>query len=50
MKISRIMSMSGILIDLCVTRKKIGIKNTFADIVYNALVDKKSCKYIKKFV
>ena len=34
MKISRIMSISRILIDLCAIRQEIGIKNTFADIAY----------------
>ena len=47
MKVSRIMSISRILTDLCATRQKTRIKNTFADIVYNALVMKKSCKNIK---
>ena len=44
------MSISKILIDLCAISQKIRIKNTFADIVYNVLVVKKSCKNIKKFV
>ena len=44
MKISRIMSISKILIDLCAIRPKIKIKNTFADIVYNVLVVKMSWK------
>ena len=38
MKISRIMSISKILTNLCVIRQKIRIKNTFADIAYNVLV------------
>ena len=46
---SRIMSISRILIDLCATRQKIQIKNTFADIVYYFLVVKKSCKNKKVF-
>ena len=50
MKISRIMSISKILVDLCVTRQKIRIKNTFADVAYNALEVKKSYKNIKRFV
>ena len=48
-KISRTMSILKILADLCVTRQKIRIKNTFADIVYKVLVVKKSCKNIKFF-
>ena len=41
MKISSIISISMILADLRVIRqKKIRIKNTFADIVYNVLVKK----------
>ena len=38
MKISCIMSISRILIDLCAIRQKVRIKNTFADIVYNSVV------------
>ena len=43
MKISCIMSISEILIDICAMRQKIRIKNTFADILYNVIVAKKSC-------
>ena len=43
------MSISRILIDLCVIWQKMKIKNIFADIVYNVLVAEKPCKYIKKF-
>ena len=42
MKISRIMYISKILIDLCSIRQKIRIKNTLADIAYNVLVVTKS--------
>ena len=35
---SLIMSISKILTDLCAIRQKIKAKNTFASIVYNALV------------
>ena len=45
--ISRIISISKISRDLCAIRQKIKTKNTFADIVYNALVVKISCKNIK---
>ena len=38
MKISRIMSISKILTNLCVIRQRTRIKNTFADIVYNVLL------------
>ena len=41
MKISCIMFISQILIDLCSVRQRIRIKNTFPDIVYNVLVVKK---------
>ena len=34
------MSISRILIDLCAIRQKIILKNTFADIIYNALIMK----------
>ena len=44
MKISHIMCKSNILTDICVTRQTIRIKNTFAIVVYNVLVVKKSCK------
>ena len=46
------MSGSKILTELCVIRqkkKKKKNKNIFADIVYNVLAVKKSCKNIKKF-
>ena len=49
MRISRPMSISRILRDLCVIRQKIRVKNTFADIVYNVLVMKKSWKNTKRF-
>ena len=42
MKVSGIMSILRILIDLCVTKQKIKIKKNFADIVYNVLVVKKT--------
>ena len=48
MKISRTMSKSKILRDLCSRRQKIRIKITFSDIVCNVLVVKSSCKNIKK--
>ena len=38
------------LIDLCTKIQKIRIRNTFADIMYNDLVVKKSWKNRKKFV
>ena len=37
MKISCIMPISEILINLCSIRQKIKIKGTFADILYNVL-------------
>ena len=42
------MSTSKILTDLSAIRQKIIIKNPFANIVYNVLVVKKSCKSRKK--
>ena len=45
MKINRIMSLWKILTDLFVIRQK-RIKNTFADIVYNVFVVKKSKKFV----
>ena len=42
MKISRIMSVSKILINLCAIRQKIRTKDNFSDIVYNFLVVKKT--------
>ena len=50
MKMRRIMSISKILVDLCVIRQKIRIKNNFADVAYNALEVKTSYKNIKRFV
>ena len=50
MKVSPIMSILKTLIDLCVIRQKIRIKITFADIVCNVLVVKKSYKNKKKFI
>ena len=47
MEISRIMSISKILTDLCSIRQKIRIKNTLADIAYNVLVAKKSQWHLK---
>ena len=41
MKISHIMCILRILTDLYVIRQSVGLKNTFADIVYNVLVVKK---------
>ena len=41
MKISRIMSISKILTDLCAIRQKSRIKRTFADIANNVLEVKK---------
>ena len=41
MKISNIMSILKILTDLCLIRQNVGLKNTFADTVFNALVLKK---------
>ena len=35
---NHIMSILKILTDLCVIRKSVKVKSTFADIVYNALV------------
>ena len=46
MKINRIMSLWKILTDLFVIRQKSRIKNTFADIVYNVFVVKKSKKFV----
>ena len=43
------MSISNILKDLCAIKQKIRIKNTFASVVYNVSVVKKSCKNINKF-
>ena len=43
-----IMCILKILTDSCAIRQKIMIKNTFANVVYNILVVKKSCKSIKK--
>ena len=34
------MSISKILTDLCSIKQNVKVKNTFADIVYNVLVDK----------
>ena len=42
MKISRIMSVSKILINLRAIRQKIRTKDNFSDIVYNFLVVKKT--------
>ena len=42
------MSILKILTDLCEFRQKIRIENSFASIVCNVLVVKKSCKSIKK--
>ena len=42
MKISHIMAISKILIDLCAIRQEIGIKNNFKDIVYSVLSAKKA--------
>ena len=41
MKINHVMYISRILTDLCVIRQNVGIKNTFADIIYNVLQCKK---------
>ena len=44
MKISCVLSISRLLIDLCVIRQKIRIKNTFADMFYYVLQEyKKVC-------
>ena len=40
MKTSHIMCTSKILTDLCFTKQKIKIKNTFAKVVYNVLAVK----------
>ena len=40
--ISRIMSISRILLNLCVKRQNLRIRNIFADILYNILVVKES--------
>ena len=40
MKISHIIVYIRILTDLCVIRQNIGLKNTFADIVYSVLLVK----------
>ena len=50
MKISGIMYISRILIDLCARRQKIKIKKTFADIVYDGLEVKKFYNNIKRFL
>ena len=47
MKINHTMSISKILTDLYSISRNIKIKNTFAEIVYNALVVKESCKNIE---
>ena len=44
------MSISRILIDLCVIRPKTRIENTFADIVFNVLAVEKSCKNKKVYL
>ena len=44
------MVISKILTDLCAIRQNVKIETTFANIVYNVLVVKKSCKNIKKLV
>ena len=49
MKISRIMSISKILIDLCAMRQIIRIGNTFAYIDYNVLVVKSLARTQKSF-
>ena len=41
MKISDIMCILRILIDLCVIRQNVGLKNTFAYIAYDVLVVRK---------
>ena len=48
MRISHIICILKILTDLCVIRQKIIIKNTFANVVYNVIVVKRSCKKIRK--
>ena len=50
MKISRVMSRSKILTDLCAIRQKNKNKKKIADNAYNILVVKKSLQSIKKFV
>ena len=49
MKLSHIMSVSRISIELCEIRQKLGIQNAFADIVYNVSVVEKSCNKTKGF-
>ena len=44
MKITHIIPISQILVDLCAIRQKIKIKNFFEDIVYNVL----AAKYLKR--
>ena len=41
MSISYTMCIERILTDLCVIRQNVGLKNTFASIVYSVLVVKK---------
>ena len=48
MKISHIMCSSKTLTDLCFTKQGIKIKNTFAKVVYSALVVKIFWTIIKK--
>ena len=50
MKISHIMCTSKILTDLCFTKQRIKTKNTFARVVYSALIVENYWESIKKFV
>ena len=50
MKINHTMPISKTLTDLFSIRQNVKLKNTFADIVYNVLVVKKSCKNIERYV
>ena len=50
MKINHTISISKTLTDLFSIRQNIKIKNTFADIVYNVLLVKESCKNIKRYL
>ena len=50
MMINHIMCTSKILTDLCFTKQKIKIKNTFAKVAYSVLVVKMYRQNIKKIV
>ena len=50
MKISLIMCISKILTDLCAIKRKIKIKNIFANIVYIVLVVKKFDRTWRKLI